>query len=126
SPTRSPAGPRRATSSPIDATTRAPSSSRSRHAARRLISRPETAALCRSQALPSTQPHRALPHTCIEKLARNFLAAVLLASTRLWARFQESTPQTMEIQRDVVLLRIFFGEDDRSGDSWLHEAIMLK
>jgi transposase len=29
--------------------------------------------------------------TRFEKLARNFLAAVLLASTRLWTRFYEST-----------------------------------
>jgi uncharacterized protein len=32
----------------------------------------------------------------------------------------------MQIQRDAVLLRIFFGEDDRSGNRPLHEAIVLK
>ena len=30
--------------------------------------------------------------TRFDKLARNFLAAALLASTRLWLRFYESTP----------------------------------
>ncbi|MFZ5730407.1 MAG: IS5/IS1182 family transposase, partial [Pseudomonadota bacterium] len=30
--------------------------------------------------------------TRFDKLARNFLAAVLLASTRLWLRAYESTP----------------------------------
>src|ERR1700761_4040829 len=33
---------------------------------------------------------------------------------------------TMQIPRDAVLLRIFFGEDDRSGNRPLHEAIVLK
>ena len=33
---------------------------------------------------------------------------------------------TMQIPRDAVLLRIFFGEDDRSGNQPLHEAIVLK
>ena len=32
----------------------------------------------------------------------------------------------MQIQRDAVLLRIFFGEDDRHGHMPLHEAIVLK
>src|SRR5579871_1033455 len=32
----------------------------------------------------------------------------------------------MEVPRDAVLLRIFFGEDDRSGHLPLHEAIVLK
>lgn len=32
----------------------------------------------------------------------------------------------MQIQRDAVLLRIFFGEDDKSGNLPLHEAIVLK
>jgi PII-like signaling protein len=31
-----------------------------------------------------------------------------------------------QIPRDAVLLRIFFGEDDRSGGLPLHEAIVLK
>ena len=33
---------------------------------------------------------------------------------------------TMELPRDAVLLRIYFGEDDRSGNLPLHEAIVLK
>ncbi len=33
---------------------------------------------------------------------------------------------TMQVPRDAVLLRIFFGEDDRSGNRPLHEAIVLK
>jgi PII-like signaling protein len=32
----------------------------------------------------------------------------------------------MQIQRDAVLLRIFFGEDDKVGNLPLHEAIVLK
>jgi uncharacterized protein len=32
----------------------------------------------------------------------------------------------MQVPRDAVLLRIFFGEDDRSGNRPLHEAIVLK
>lgn len=32
----------------------------------------------------------------------------------------------MQIPRDAVLLRIFFGEDDRHGKLPLHEAIVLK
>ncbi len=32
----------------------------------------------------------------------------------------------MQIPRDAVLLRIFFGEDDRHGHLPLHEAIVLK
>jgi uncharacterized protein len=32
----------------------------------------------------------------------------------------------MEIPRDAVLLRIFFGEDDRFDHKPLHEAIVLK
>jgi PII-like signaling protein len=32
----------------------------------------------------------------------------------------------MQIPRDAILLRIFFGEDDRSGHLPLHEAIVLK
>jgi uncharacterized protein len=32
----------------------------------------------------------------------------------------------MEIPRDAVLLRIFFGEDDRFQNGPLHEAIVLK
>ena len=32
----------------------------------------------------------------------------------------------MQIPRDAVLLRIFFGEDDRYGSLPLHEAIVLK
>ena len=32
----------------------------------------------------------------------------------------------MQIPRDAVLLRIFFGEDDKSGNLPLHEAIVLK
>jgi hypothetical protein len=31
-----------------------------------------------------------------------------------------------QIPRDAVLLRIFFGEDDKSGGLPLHEAIVLK
>jgi uncharacterized protein len=34
--------------------------------------------------------------------------------------------QTMQIPRDAVLLRIFFGEDDRYQNHPLHEAIVLK
>jgi hypothetical protein len=33
---------------------------------------------------------------------------------------------TMQIPRDAVLLRIFFGEDDKSGSLPLYEAIVLK
>jgi uncharacterized protein len=33
---------------------------------------------------------------------------------------------TMQIPRDAVLLRIFFGEDDRFQNRPLHEAIVLK
>jgi len=33
---------------------------------------------------------------------------------------------SMQLPRDAVLLRIFFGEDDRSGHLPLHEAIVLK
>jgi hypothetical protein len=33
---------------------------------------------------------------------------------------------TMQVPRDAVLLRIFFGEDDKSGNRPLHEAIVLK
>ena len=33
---------------------------------------------------------------------------------------------TMQIPRDAVLLRIFFGEDDRFNHLPLHEAIVLK
>jgi uncharacterized protein len=33
---------------------------------------------------------------------------------------------SMQIPRDAILLRIFFGEDDRHGDRPLHEAIVLK
>jgi uncharacterized protein len=33
---------------------------------------------------------------------------------------------TMEIPRDAVLLRIFFGEDDKFQNRPLHEAIVLK
>ena len=32
----------------------------------------------------------------------------------------------MQIPRDAVLLRIFFGEDDRFENRPLHEAIVLK
>jgi PII-like signaling protein len=32
----------------------------------------------------------------------------------------------MQIPRDAVLLRIFFGEDDKSGHQPLHEAIVFK
>jgi uncharacterized protein len=32
----------------------------------------------------------------------------------------------MQLPRAAVLLRIFFGEDDRSGNRPLHEAIVLK
>ena len=32
----------------------------------------------------------------------------------------------MELPRDAVLLRIFFGEDDRAGHLPLYEAIVLK
>lgn len=32
----------------------------------------------------------------------------------------------MKIPRDAVLLRIFFGEDDKCGELPLHEAIVLK
>ena len=32
----------------------------------------------------------------------------------------------MQIPRDAVLLRIYFGEDDKSGGLPLHEAIVLK
>ena len=32
----------------------------------------------------------------------------------------------MQVPRDAVLLRIFFGEDDKSGNLPLHEAIVLK
>src|SRR5215813_10246318 len=32
----------------------------------------------------------------------------------------------MQLPRDAVLLRIFFGEDDKSGRLPLHEAIVLK
>jgi uncharacterized protein len=34
--------------------------------------------------------------------------------------------QTMQIPRDAVLLRIFFGEDDKFQHQPLHEAIVLK
>jgi uncharacterized protein len=33
---------------------------------------------------------------------------------------------TMQIPRDAVLLRIFFGEDDKFENQPLHEAIVLK
>jgi hypothetical protein len=33
---------------------------------------------------------------------------------------------TMQVPREAVLLRIFFGEDDKSGNRPLHEAIVLK
>jgi PII-like signaling protein len=33
---------------------------------------------------------------------------------------------TMQIPRDAVLLRIFFGEDDKAGRLPLYEAIVLK
>jgi PII-like signaling protein len=33
---------------------------------------------------------------------------------------------TMQVPRDAVLLRIFFGEDDKVGHLPLHEAIVLK
>jgi PII-like signaling protein len=33
---------------------------------------------------------------------------------------------SMQIPRDAVLLRIFFGEDDKVGHLPLHEAIVLK
>lgn len=33
---------------------------------------------------------------------------------------------TMQIPRDAVLLRIFFGEDDKAGRQPLYEAIVLK
>jgi PII-like signaling protein len=33
---------------------------------------------------------------------------------------------TMQIPQDAVLLRIFFGEDDKAGRLPLHEAIVLK
>jgi PII-like signaling protein len=33
---------------------------------------------------------------------------------------------TMQIPRDAVLLRVYFGEDDRHGSLPLHEAIVLK
>jgi uncharacterized protein len=33
---------------------------------------------------------------------------------------------TMQLPRDAVLLRIFFGEDDKVGHLPLHEAIVLK
>lgn len=32
----------------------------------------------------------------------------------------------MQLPRDAILLRIFFGEDDKSGNLPLHEAIVLK
>ena len=32
----------------------------------------------------------------------------------------------MQVPRDAILLRIFFGEDDKSGHLPLHEAIVLK
>jgi uncharacterized protein len=34
--------------------------------------------------------------------------------------------QTMQLPRDAVLLRIFFGEDDKFQHQPLHEAIVLK
>jgi uncharacterized protein len=34
--------------------------------------------------------------------------------------------QTMQMPRDAVLLRIFFGEDDKFQHQPLHEAIVLK
>jgi uncharacterized protein len=34
--------------------------------------------------------------------------------------------RTMQIPRDAILLRIFFGEDDRFEGRPLHEAIVLK
>jgi uncharacterized protein len=34
--------------------------------------------------------------------------------------------RTMQIPRDAILLRIFFGEDDRFESRPLHEAIVLK
>src|SRR5579883_328329 len=33
---------------------------------------------------------------------------------------------SMQVPRDAVLLRIFFGEDDKAGHVPLHEAIVLK
>jgi PII-like signaling protein len=33
---------------------------------------------------------------------------------------------TMQIPRDAMLLRIFFGEDDRNGQLPLYEAVVLK
>lgn len=33
---------------------------------------------------------------------------------------------TMQIPHDAVLLRVFFGQDERSGHMPLHEAIVLK
>ena len=33
---------------------------------------------------------------------------------------------SMQVPRDAVLLRIFFGEDDKFGRLPLHEAIVLK
>lgn len=33
---------------------------------------------------------------------------------------------TMQLPRDAVLLRVFFGEDDKSGHMPLYEAIVLK
>jgi PII-like signaling protein len=33
---------------------------------------------------------------------------------------------TMQIPRDAVLLRIFFGEDDKCGNLPLYEAVVLK
>jgi hypothetical protein len=48
-----------------------------------------------SAASTKLKHFRRIP-TCFEKLARNYLAAVLLASRRLWIRLNESTPSARD------------------------------
>ena len=42
--------------------------------------------------------------TRYDKTARNFLAAVMLAATRLWARFKSTTEITVRFDRDLISL----------------------
>ena len=53
-------------------------------------------------------------------------AVGLRPTTALRLRFRAHQGWAMQIPRDAVLLRIFFGEDDKHGRLPLHEAIVLK
>lgn len=63
----------------------------------------------------------------------NIALSITLCMIAVWRGFVFANPintigwiQVMRIPRDAVLLRIFFGEDDKFGHLPLHEAIVVK